>query len=189
MWGYFCSFLFITSVGREKEWDQTVEIESRSLGQRSSKYSVAAVIVGYDDDGFFFPAGHILFIIIFSWQILSLFLSLSLNDLLEHKNSCFVLCAFISTGLCACFDVYFTLLKGSGYPGSHGMPAMPSGGYPAQASVLESHETWNHHRQDVPVWSPNMEVSVTHQFSGLMLYDVLYSGSALLILTLSAKKS
>ncbi|XP_053348091.1 protein tyrosine kinase 2aa isoform X1 [Clarias gariepinus] len=47
--------------------------------------------------------------------------------------------------------------QGSGYPGSHGMPAMPSGGYPAQASVLESHETWNHHRQDVPVWSPNME--------------------------------
>ncbi|XP_053531473.1 protein tyrosine kinase 2aa isoform X4 [Ictalurus punctatus] len=47
--------------------------------------------------------------------------------------------------------------QGSGYPGSHGMPSMPSGGYPAQASVLEPHETWNHHRQDVPVWSPNME--------------------------------
>uniref|UniRef100_A0A3B4CMY6 Focal adhesion kinase 1 n=1 Tax=Pygocentrus nattereri TaxID=42514 RepID=A0A3B4CMY6_PYGNA len=44
----------------------------------------------------------------------------------------------------------------SGYPGSHGMPSMPSGGYPAQASVLDPHETWNH-RQDVPMWSPNME--------------------------------
>ncbi|XP_058234354.1 protein tyrosine kinase 2aa isoform X4 [Hemibagrus wyckioides] len=47
--------------------------------------------------------------------------------------------------------------QGSGYTGSHGMPSMPSGGYPPQASVLEPHETWNHHRQDVPVWSPNME--------------------------------
>uniref|UniRef100_A0A8B9KIR1 non-specific protein-tyrosine kinase n=1 Tax=Astyanax mexicanus TaxID=7994 RepID=A0A8B9KIR1_ASTMX len=47
----------------------------------------------------------------------------------------------------------------SGYPGSHGMPSMPGGGYPAQASVLDPHETWNHHRPDVPMWSPNMEVS------------------------------
>ncbi|XP_047664098.1 protein tyrosine kinase 2aa isoform X6 [Tachysurus fulvidraco] len=47
--------------------------------------------------------------------------------------------------------------QGPGYPSSHGMPPMPSGGYPAQASVLEPHEAWNHHRQDVPVWSPNME--------------------------------
>ncbi|KAK3532460.1 hypothetical protein QTP86_018448, partial [Hemibagrus guttatus] len=47
--------------------------------------------------------------------------------------------------------------QGSGYPGSHGLPSMPSGGHPAQASVLEPHETWNQHRQDVPVWSPNME--------------------------------
>uniref|UniRef100_A0A8B9KG55 non-specific protein-tyrosine kinase n=1 Tax=Astyanax mexicanus TaxID=7994 RepID=A0A8B9KG55_ASTMX len=49
----------------------------------------------------------------------------------------------------------------SGYPGSHGMPSMPGGGYPAQASVLDPHETWNHHRPDVPMWSPNMEVSVS----------------------------
>lgn len=69
-------------------------------------------------------------------------------------------CAFISTAVCACVDLYFSPLKGSGYPGSHGMPSMPSGGYPPQASVLEPHETWNHHRQDVPVWSPNMEVSI-----------------------------
>ncbi|XP_020355698.2 protein tyrosine kinase 2aa isoform X2 [Oncorhynchus tshawytscha] len=45
-----------------------------------------------------------------------------------------------------------------GYPGPHGMPAMPSGGYPPQAGVLDPHETWNHHRPgDVPMWSPNME--------------------------------
>ncbi|TSO47151.1 Focal adhesion kinase 1 [Bagarius yarrelli] len=47
--------------------------------------------------------------------------------------------------------------QGSSYPGSHGMPSIPIGGYPAQASVLEPHETWNHHRQDVPLWSPSME--------------------------------
>uniref|UniRef100_A0A4W5PJD5 Uncharacterized protein n=1 Tax=Hucho hucho TaxID=62062 RepID=A0A4W5PJD5_9TELE len=48
-----------------------------------------------------------------------------------------------------------------GYPGPHGMPAMPSGGYPPQAGVLDPHETWNHHRPgDVPMWSPNMEVRV-----------------------------
>uniref|UniRef100_A0A8C2J640 non-specific protein-tyrosine kinase n=1 Tax=Cyprinus carpio TaxID=7962 RepID=A0A8C2J640_CYPCA len=45
--------------------------------------------------------------------------------------------------------------QGSGYPGAH----VPGAGYPPQASVLDPHETWNHHRQEVPVWSPNMEVS------------------------------
>ncbi|XP_067282523.1 protein tyrosine kinase 2aa isoform X10 [Pseudorasbora parva] len=39
--------------------------------------------------------------------------------------------------------------QGSGY--------VPGAGFPPQASVLDPHETWNHHRQDVPVWSPNME--------------------------------
>uniref|UniRef100_A0A8C1ZJC4 Focal adhesion kinase 1 n=1 Tax=Cyprinus carpio TaxID=7962 RepID=A0A8C1ZJC4_CYPCA len=43
--------------------------------------------------------------------------------------------------------------QGSGYPGAH----VPGAGYPPQASVLDPHETWNHHRQEVPVWSPNME--------------------------------
>uniref|UniRef100_A0A8C1SUH8 non-specific protein-tyrosine kinase n=1 Tax=Cyprinus carpio TaxID=7962 RepID=A0A8C1SUH8_CYPCA len=38
--------------------------------------------------------------------------------------------------------------QGSGYPGA---------GFPPQASVLDPHEAWNHHRQEVPVWSPNME--------------------------------
>nr|XP_046181846.1 focal adhesion kinase 1-like isoform X2 [Oncorhynchus gorbuscha] len=45
-----------------------------------------------------------------------------------------------------------------GYPGPHGIPAMPSGGYSPQAGVLDSQEAWNHHRPgDVPMWSPNME--------------------------------
>lgn len=50
---------------------------------------------------------------------------------------------------------YSHFVKGSGYPVAH----VPGAGYPPQASVLDPHETWNHHRQDVPVWSPNMEVS------------------------------
>lgn len=94
--------------------------------------------------------------------------NLSGEILLKQKNSWFEHCALVSTGVCACFDLYFALLKGSGYPGSHGMPSMPSGGYPAQASVMEPHESWNHHRQDVPVWSPNMEVSVTDHSRELM---------------------
>uniref|UniRef100_A0A673G7T8 Focal adhesion kinase 1 n=1 Tax=Sinocyclocheilus rhinocerous TaxID=307959 RepID=A0A673G7T8_9TELE len=38
--------------------------------------------------------------------------------------------------------------QGSGFPGA---------GFPLQASVLDPHEAWNHHRHEVPVWSPNME--------------------------------
>ncbi|KAJ8333642.1 hypothetical protein SKAU_G00416500 [Synaphobranchus kaupii] len=47
----------------------------------------------------------------------------------------------------------------SGYTGPHSMQSMPSGGYPAQASVLDPHDSWNHHRQqqDISMWSPNME--------------------------------
>ncbi|XP_028978719.2 protein tyrosine kinase 2aa isoform X6 [Esox lucius] len=45
-----------------------------------------------------------------------------------------------------------------GYPGPHSMSAMPSGGYPPQAGILDPHEAWNHHRPgDIPMWSPNME--------------------------------
>ncbi|XP_051519057.1 focal adhesion kinase 1-like isoform X7 [Myxocyprinus asiaticus] len=40
----------------------------------------------------------------------------------------------------------------SGFPGTH----MSGAGYPPQASVLDPHETWNHHRSEA-VWSPNME--------------------------------
>ncbi|XP_018587390.1 protein tyrosine kinase 2aa isoform X11 [Scleropages formosus] len=45
----------------------------------------------------------------------------------------------------------------TGYPGPHSMSPMPSGFQP-QASVLDSHDSWNHHRpQDVPMWSPSVE--------------------------------
>ncbi|XP_077086213.1 protein tyrosine kinase 2aa isoform X23 [Siphateles boraxobius] len=43
--------------------------------------------------------------------------------------------------------------QGSGYPSA----LVPGAGFPTQASVLDPHETWNHHRPDAPVWSPNME--------------------------------
>ncbi|XP_063041764.1 protein tyrosine kinase 2aa isoform X3 [Engraulis encrasicolus] len=46
-----------------------------------------------------------------------------------------------------------------GFPAAHGsISSMPGGSYPAQASVLDPQDSWNHHRpQDVPMWSPNME--------------------------------
>uniref|UniRef100_A0A8C7KEF8 Focal adhesion kinase 1 n=1 Tax=Oncorhynchus kisutch TaxID=8019 RepID=A0A8C7KEF8_ONCKI len=48
----------------------------------------------------------------------------------------------------------------AGYPGTHGMPSITSGMYPPQASH-DPHDTWNHHRQqDLPMWSPNMEVRI-----------------------------
>uniref|UniRef100_A0A3B4DCI0 Focal adhesion kinase 1 n=1 Tax=Pygocentrus nattereri TaxID=42514 RepID=A0A3B4DCI0_PYGNA len=48
-----------------------------------------------------------------------------------------------------------------GYPGPHGMPAMPCGIYPPQAAGLglDPHDGWNHHRaaQDHPMWNPSLE--------------------------------
>ncbi|XP_056597841.1 protein tyrosine kinase 2aa isoform X4 [Triplophysa dalaica] len=41
----------------------------------------------------------------------------------------------------------------SGYPGTH----VSGAAFPPQASVLDSQDTWNHHRQEIPVWSPNLE--------------------------------
>lgn len=58
-------------------------------------------------------------------------------------------------------------IQGSGYPSAH----VPGAGFPPQASVLDPHETWNHHRQEVPVWSPNMEVS--EQKRALVLWMII----------------
>ncbi|XP_073714759.1 protein tyrosine kinase 2aa isoform X4 [Misgurnus anguillicaudatus] len=41
----------------------------------------------------------------------------------------------------------------SGYPGTH----VSGAAFPPSVSVLDSHDAWNHHRQDAPVWSPNLE--------------------------------
>ncbi|XP_039593028.1 focal adhesion kinase 1 isoform X11 [Polypterus senegalus] len=46
----------------------------------------------------------------------------------------------------------------SGYTGSHGLSTVSAGVYPPQASVLETQDSWNHHRpQDHSVWPSNME--------------------------------
>ncbi|XP_062395578.1 focal adhesion kinase 1 isoform X3 [Sardina pilchardus] len=57
----------------------------------------------------------------------------------------------------------------SGYPGAHGVPHMHSGGYPPQASGLDTHDGWNHHRppQEVPMWSPKMEEGGALDMRGL----------------------
>ncbi|XP_051991753.1 focal adhesion kinase 1-like isoform X8 [Xyrauchen texanus] len=56
-------------------------------------------------------------------------------------------------------DGYFPSPQHAG-PHNHfqmsGFPGMSGAGYPPQASVLDPHETWNHHRSEA-VWSPNME--------------------------------
>lgn len=47
----------------------------------------------------------------------------------------------------------------SGYPGSHGLPAMAGSIYPGQASLLDQADSWNHRPQEISVWQPNVEVS------------------------------
>uniref|UniRef100_A0A8C4SV41 non-specific protein-tyrosine kinase n=1 Tax=Erpetoichthys calabaricus TaxID=27687 RepID=A0A8C4SV41_ERPCA len=56
----------------------------------------------------------------------------------------------------------------SGYTGSHGLSTVSAGVYPPQASVLETQDSWNHHRpQDHSVWSSNMEDSGPLDLRGL----------------------
>ncbi|XP_078397122.1 focal adhesion kinase 1 isoform X2 [Cetorhinus maximus] len=56
----------------------------------------------------------------------------------------------------------------SGYTGSHGISSMPGSIYTAQASVLDAHDSWNHHRpQDIPIWPQNMEDSSSLDMRGM----------------------
>lgn len=55
-------------------------------------------------------------------------------------------------------QLFFLTLKVSGYPGSHGIPAMAGSIYPGQASLLDQADSWNHRPQEISVWQPNMEV-------------------------------
>ncbi|XP_043543738.1 protein tyrosine kinase 2aa isoform X8 [Chiloscyllium plagiosum] len=56
----------------------------------------------------------------------------------------------------------------SGYTGSHGISPMPGSIYTAQASVLDAHDSWNHHRpQDIPIWPQNLEDSGTLDMRGM----------------------
>lgn len=60
--------------------------------------------------------------------------------------------------LCFFLGGVFFPLKVSGYPGSHGIPAMAGSIYPGQASLLDQADSWNHRPQEISVWQPNMEV-------------------------------
>ncbi|PKU30117.1 hypothetical protein llap_19579 [Limosa lapponica baueri] len=55
----------------------------------------------------------------------------------------------------------------SGYPGSHGIPAMAGSIYPGQASLLDQADSWNHRPQEISVWQPNMEDSGTLDIRGM----------------------
>ncbi|XP_038664669.1 focal adhesion kinase 1 isoform X5 [Scyliorhinus canicula] len=56
----------------------------------------------------------------------------------------------------------------SGYTGSHGISPMPGSTYTAQASVLDAHDSWNHHRpQDIPIWPQNLEDSGSLDMRGM----------------------
>ncbi|XP_042319760.1 focal adhesion kinase 1 isoform X10 [Sceloporus undulatus] len=55
----------------------------------------------------------------------------------------------------------------SGYPSSHGIPAMAGSIYPGQASLMEQTESWNHRQQEISMWQPNMEDSGSLDLRGI----------------------
>uniref|UniRef100_A0A8C3STI3 Focal adhesion kinase 1 n=1 Tax=Chelydra serpentina TaxID=8475 RepID=A0A8C3STI3_CHESE len=55
----------------------------------------------------------------------------------------------------------------SGYPGSHGIPAMAGSIYPGQASLLDQADSWNHRPQEISMWPPTMEDSGTLDMRGM----------------------
>lgn len=55
----------------------------------------------------------------------------------------------------------------SGYPGSHGIPAMAGSIYPGQASLLDQTELWNHRPQEMSMWQPSMEDSAALDLRGM----------------------
>nr|XP_034371994.1 focal adhesion kinase 1 isoform X14 [Arvicanthis niloticus]XP_034371995.1 focal adhesion kinase 1 isoform X14 [Arvicanthis niloticus] len=55
----------------------------------------------------------------------------------------------------------------SGYPGSHGIPAMAGSIYPGQASLLDQTELWNHRPQEMSMWQPNVEDSTALDLRGM----------------------
>lgn len=55
----------------------------------------------------------------------------------------------------------------SGYPGSHGITAMPGSIYQGQASLLDQTESWNHRSQEIPMWQPNVEDSGALDLRGI----------------------
>ncbi|XP_030104191.1 focal adhesion kinase 1 isoform X20 [Mus musculus] len=55
----------------------------------------------------------------------------------------------------------------SGYPGSHGIPAMAGSIYQGQASLLDQTELWNHRPQEMSMWQPSVEDSAALDLRGM----------------------
>ncbi|XP_070078006.1 focal adhesion kinase 1 isoform X13 [Equus asinus] len=55
----------------------------------------------------------------------------------------------------------------SGYPGSHGVTAVAGSIYPAQASLLDQTDSWNHRPQEISMWQPNVEDSAALDLRGI----------------------
>ncbi|XP_072589944.1 focal adhesion kinase 1 isoform X17 [Vulpes vulpes] len=55
----------------------------------------------------------------------------------------------------------------SGYPASHGIPAMAGSIYPGQASLLDQTDSWNHRPQEISMWQPNVEDSAALDLRGI----------------------
>ncbi|XP_052603931.1 focal adhesion kinase 1 isoform X12 [Peromyscus californicus insignis] len=55
----------------------------------------------------------------------------------------------------------------SGYPASHGIPAMAGSIYPGQASLLDQTELWNHRPQEMSMWQPSVEDSAALDLRGM----------------------
>lgn len=55
----------------------------------------------------------------------------------------------------------------SGYPGSHGIPAMAGSIYPGQTSLLDQTELWNHRPQEMSMWQPSVEDSAALDLRGM----------------------
>nr|XP_056710159.1 focal adhesion kinase 1 isoform X7 [Euleptes europaea] len=55
----------------------------------------------------------------------------------------------------------------SGYPSSHGIPAMAGSIYPGQTPLLDQTESWNHRPQEISMWQPNMEDSSSLDLRGI----------------------
>nr|XP_055170370.1 focal adhesion kinase 1 isoform X4 [Nyctereutes procyonoides]XP_055170371.1 focal adhesion kinase 1 isoform X4 [Nyctereutes procyonoides] len=55
----------------------------------------------------------------------------------------------------------------SGYPASHGIPAMAGSIYPGQASLLDQTDSWNHRPQEISMWQPNVEDSAVLDLRGI----------------------
>ncbi|XP_061074983.1 focal adhesion kinase 1-like isoform X9 [Conger conger] len=57
--------------------------------------------------------------------------------------------------------------QAAGYPGPHGLAPAPSGAYPPQASLLDPHDAWAHHRPQDPTWSHGAEEAGPLELRGM----------------------